>query len=187
MFDNSLLYFEQKVLPMRSFEYWMNKLQLKPHPEGGYFRETYRSDSRVQQIDTSQMDLPVRSACTSIFYLLGENDISMFHRLSADEIWYFHHGTTLLIHSIDHDGEHLTHRLGSELHNGDTLCQIIPSETWFGAELEDKSGFALVSCVVAPGFEFDDFEMAERETLLSTYPQHAEVISRLTPMTVNKG
>ena len=145
-------------------------LQLEPHPEGGYFRQTYRSEMRV-----AAAGRPERRALTSIFFLLFDDNFSAFHRLTSDEIWHFYRGDPVAIEIIDADGAHETRVLG-----GDGLFQTtFPAGAWFGAHMVD-GGYALVGCDVAPGFEFADFEMPERAALVARYPQHAALIERWT-------
>ncbi|TDQ11490.1 cupin domain-containing protein [Pedobacter metabolipauper] len=153
--------------------YWIERYKMEPHPEGGYYRETYRS---AQQI-VSPAVKEDRSACTSIHYLLENDDFSGFHRLWADEIWYFHLGAAVGLHLLSEDGTYQMIELSSGV-NG-MLSLAIPAGYWFAAELTGKRGFSLVSCAVAPGFDFRDFEMADKEKLNQQYPQHRDIIMRL--------
>lgn len=154
--------------------YWINRLQLQPHPEGGYYREVYRSAIQVGREGESN----IKQACTTIYYLLAGEDHSAFHRLKSDEIWYFHKGQPLHIHVIDQMGKLITHEL-SDTATGE-LSVVIPPNVWFGAELPGKSGFTLVSCAVAPGFDFAEFEMADTKTLAAECPQHQDIIVKLS-------
>ncbi|MGZ3873358.1 MAG: cupin domain-containing protein [Mucilaginibacter sp.] len=154
--------------------YWIKKLRLQPHPEGGYYREVFRSDIGV----TTPPAKLIRSACTSIYYLLEGTDYSAFHRLASDEMWYFHKGEPLHIHVIDGDGGHSALELSDAL-NG-SLSLVIKAGSWFAAEIPSGSGFTLVSCAVAPGFEFSEFEMAEKDKFSALYPQHARLINKLS-------
>lgn len=154
--------------------HWITKLNLQRHPEGGYYKETFRSDVTV----TKQGDTKLKQACTSIYYLLEGKDYSGFHRIGSDEIWYFHKGVPLHIHAIDLDGVYTVYEL-SEGSEGN-LSVVIPAGWWFAAEVPSGDGFVLVSCAVAPGFDFSEFEMAGREALSRQYPQYAEFINRLS-------
>jgi predicted cupin superfamily sugar epimerase len=158
----------QKTTP-----FWINHLNLQPHPEGGYYKEVFRSGVEVMRAETQN----IKQACTSIYYLLEGSDFSGFHRLASDELWYFHKGAPLHIHIIDNEGVHTT----IELSDGPagSLQAVIPPNTWFAAELPSQSGFALVSCAVAPGFDFAEFEMAKKQDLLTQYPQHTHLLNRL--------
>ncbi len=153
--------------------YWIDHLNLQLHPEGGFYREVFRSDKQVLRIG----EQAVKQACTSIYYLLEGSDYSGFHRIGSDEIWYFHKGSALHIQAIDAQGNYIVHEL-SDTATG-SLSVVIPAGQWFAAELAEKQGFVLVSCAVAPGFDFAEFEMAQREVLGKKYPQHTDVISRL--------
>jgi predicted cupin superfamily sugar epimerase len=153
--------------------YWIKHLQLQPHPEGGYYKEVFRSDMDVVRVGTEG----IKQACTSIYYLLEGKDFSGLHRIGSDEIWYFHKGVPLHIHAIDEAGKHMVHEL-SDGPDGD-LSIVIKAGLWFGAELPSANGFVLVSCAVAPAFDFSEFEMAKREALLVEFPEHEVVINRL--------
>jgi len=135
-------------------------LQLQPHPEGGYYREYFRSD-----------------AVTSIWFMLEQNDVSHFHKLAKDEIWYWHEGGVAVMHMIDANGVYSTTRVGPPDLADSYVC-VLPAGTWFGATVEGDH--VLVSAMVAPAFSFADFELAHRETLLAAHPQHAEIIGMLT-------
>ena len=153
--------------------YWLAKLGLKPHPEGGHYKEVYRSDNEVSVAKSSSK----KSAVTSIYYLLEKSDFSSFHRISSDEIWYFHRGEAVIIHTLESDMK-LT---SVELSDGQSgvFSHVVKAGKWFSAELKEKKGFALVSCAVAPGFEFEGFELAEKKELRSEFPNHVEIIDRL--------
>jgi len=153
--------------------YWINKLNLQPHPEGGFYKEVFRSQIDVTTANNSK----VKQAITSIYYLLEGNDYSGFHRLKSDEIWYFHKGSQLHIHVLDNAGLLQSIEL-SDLETG-SLSVVIPAGLWFAAEIPSKQGFCLASCAVAPGFDFSEFEMAEKDALCKGYPQYADLIARL--------
>ncbi|WP_448699222.1 cupin domain-containing protein [Mucilaginibacter sp. AW1-3] len=154
-------------------EHWIAKLNLQPHPEGGYYKEVYRSENQVSRPGSSQL----KQACTSIYYLLEGDDYSGFHRLLSDELWYFHQGSPLHIHVIDQQGNYSVHEL-SDQPTG-SLSVAIAGGNWFASQIRLQSGFVLMSCVVAPGFEFSEFEMAKQQQLLLQYPQHSGVITKL--------
>jgi len=157
--------------------YWINHLQLQPHPEGGYYKEVFRSETEVMRPPSL---LPKR-ACTSIYYSLEGEDFSGVHRIASDEIWYFHKGSPLHIHVIDENGEHQILELSDDV-NGN-LSLVVKAGLWFAAEIPSKSGFTLVSCAVAPGFEFSEFEMALKEQITILYPQHSELFVKLCRQT----
>jgi len=160
----------------RRAEEWIAKLGLQPHPEGGYYRETYRAGDRVQ---SERHDGP-RAASTLIYFLLTSENFSSFHRLKSDELWLFHTGSPLTIHVIDPDGTYRALRLGADFEAGQSFQAVVEADRWFGSTVDEPDGFALVGCAVAPGFEFADFELADRAALTERFPQHAELIARLT-------
>jgi predicted cupin superfamily sugar epimerase len=117
---------------------------------------------------------------TSIYFLLREGQISRLHRLRSDELWLYHCGSSVALHLIDAKGIHSHLRLGPDPTKGQAWQAAIPHGTWLGAVPEDPTGFCLVSCVVSPGFEYDDFDLGERRELQARFPEHAELIRRLT-------
>jgi predicted cupin superfamily sugar epimerase len=162
--------FEESIVTPRD---WISRLSLRPHPEGGFFAETYRSGFSVTPPGEGET-----SAVTSIHYLLEGADFSAFHRIAYPELWYHHDGGGLDIHEIDSSGIYRVRRLGRG--PGELLSLAVEPGTWFAAEVVDKTGYALVSCAVAPGFRFEIFEMGKRAELQRLLPRHAEIIARLT-------
>jgi predicted cupin superfamily sugar epimerase len=157
----------------------IEKFGLQPHPEGGFFRETFRGVDRVLREAQPQEK---RSASTAIYYMLCDGAHSAWHRIKSDEVWHFYAGEPINIHVIDTAGDLRTHQLGNALTHADAVFQaVVPAGQWFAAELCDQSMFALVGCTVAPGFEFSEFELADIAVLAKAHPQHADVIGRLGP------
>lgn len=160
-------------------EYWIEKLKLEAHPEGGYFRQTYKSDLLI-----GREALPgfsgARTASTAIYFLLEGENFSAFHRLRSDELWHFYAGSALAVHVIEPAGSYSSILLGSDPEAGQTFQAEVRAGCWFASHVADWKSWALVGCTVAPGFEFADFEMARREELIAQYPQHREVIRCLT-------
>lgn len=159
---------------------WIAHLGLLAHPEGGYYRETYRS----QEILAAD-HLPARfntdhHFSTAIYYLLQAPDFSAFHRIKQDELWHFYHGSGLTIHVITADGDYRTLKLGSDPRKGQAFQQVVKAGDWFAANVDDATGFALVGCTVAPGFEFADFELANQASLIKAFPKHQTLIQKLT-------
>lgn len=142
---------------------------LQPHPEGGFYRETFRSNITVQTA------FGPRSAGTAILYLLSGTDVSRFHRIDADEIWHFHEGCPLAIHSLLPEGAAKVDYLSP---NNPQV--VVKAGVWFGAELLSLQSYGLAGCTVSPGFEFSGFELADRATLMAGWPNVHEVIARLT-------
>jgi hypothetical protein len=160
---------------------WIARLSLMPHPEGGYYREMYRSPGTI-----AEQSLPVgyggpRSYVTSIYFLLTSESPSRFHRLRSDELWYFHAGSALTVSIISPSGHLTKHRLGFDCAGGEALQCAVPAGGWFGAAVDVPDSFSLISCVVAPGFDFADFELGTRDELIRHFPAHAACIDALTP------
>ncbi|GAB7538502.1 cupin domain-containing protein [Burkholderia sp. 3C] len=154
----------------------IERFALLPHPEGGYFRETYRAPLRVGR----EADGASRSASTAIYYLLCDGAYSAWHRIRSDEVWHFYAGDPLDVYLLDDADGLVIHRLGNPLlHPGAVSQAVVPAGRWFGAACADSAGFALVGCTVAPGFEFAEFELADPQALARQFPQHAEAVARL--------
>ncbi len=162
-----------------NIDYWINHLNLLPHPEGGYYKEMYRSSELVSSSALPDRFEGDRNFSTAIYFLLRSEDRSVFHRIKSDEVWHFYQGSTLLIYVLEQN-ELKIYRLGSNLEKGESLQVVIPANCWFGAHVEKQNSFALCGCTVAPGFDFRDFEMARQEDLLAAYPKQSEIILRLT-------
>lgn len=158
----------------------IQKLNLTPHPEGGYFREIYRNREIIRKEHLPEKYKTDRNIGTSIYFLLDKYQVSKFHILKSDELWHFHSGSSFVIHLLHCDGRYEQINLGPNLDKGETPTVIIPQETWFGSTLKDTSTFGLVSCTVFPGFDFEDFKLARREDLLEKFPAYEEIILRLT-------
>ena len=155
-------------------------LNLKPHPEGGYFKENYRSKGVIKNNSLNFEANGERNYSTSIYFLLNENDFSAFHKIRQDEIWHFYAGSTLLLHTINPNGNYNLIRIGNKLENGDFFQFVVPARTWFASEVENKTSYSFCGCTVSPGFDFRDFEMPSAKTLSKILPQHQEVIKRLS-------
>lgn len=158
--------------------FWIEKLSLEPHPEGGYYREVYRSDELIPRDGLPGRFTGPRACATSIYFLLPGGKVSRLHRLKSDELWYFFTGGDIRVHIISEEGEYDSFVLGT---GGKSVFQaMVPRGCWFGASVEDGGEYSLVGCAVAPGFAFEDFELADRDALLRLYPQHRDVIVMLT-------
>ncbi len=158
----------------------MDKLKLEPHPEGGYYRQTYRADLGLPHNALPPQFTGPRAASTAIYFLLEGENFSAFHRLRSDELWHFYLGAQLAVHVIDEHGEYSEILLGSDPEAGEVLHAVVKAGCWFASQVKDGKSFALVGCTVAPGFDFDDFELAKRKELSRLYPQHRKLIETLT-------
>ncbi|MFQ5583546.1 MAG: cupin domain-containing protein [Calditrichia bacterium] len=160
-------------------QYWIEKLALQPHPEGGYYRETYRSQEVIDTACLPPRYNSDRNLSTAIYYLLQGDQFSAFHRLRSDEIWHFYTGSPLLLHTIEESGKYSKIILGPDFEKGEVFQAVVPHGGWFGAEVTVANSFSLLGCTLAPGFDFADFELGNRKALIQQFPRHAELIKRL--------
>ena len=156
--------------------YWIDQLGLKPHPEGGYFKEVYRSDEFMKKSNLPERYAGDRVFSTSIYFLLQQGEISTFHRIKSDETWYFHDGSELELFIIDRAGSLVRKVIGINPENGSVPQVTIEKGNWFSAG--SLGEFTLVGCNVSPGFDFEDFEMADFSTLVARYPRHEKVLRK---------
>jgi predicted cupin superfamily sugar epimerase len=150
----------------------INHFDMLPHPEGGFYKETYRS---------SELCLNgTRNLKTVIYFLLRSEDVSHFHRIKSDEMWYYHSGSPLIVHSIDDQGIYKEQKVGINFSEGEIPQYLVPKNTIFGSTVLEKDSYSLVSCSVSPGFDFEDFELFKQSDLLEQFPLHHKIISKLT-------
>ncbi|MEP3653689.1 MAG: cupin domain-containing protein [Litorimonas sp.] len=157
----------------------ISKLGLEPHPEGGFYRQTFVSEETLPS---------GRPAATSILFLLTHDNPSKLHRLDAEEMWYYQSGDPLIVHMIDDAGTYSEFLIGPDLEAGQVMQAVVPPNVWFGSSVappdsDRQEGWALVGCMVTPGFQFDGFELARRGALIGRFPDHRAVITKLTPET----
>jgi len=164
----------------KNAQYWIDRLSLSPHPEGGYFRVTYQSSLTIVQDALPSVFHGNRSASTAIYFLLAEKDFSAFHRIASDELWHFYAGSALIVYVVDPEGNCSELHLGDGFEAGEVFQAVVKAGCWFASRLKNPGGFALVGCTVAPGFDFADFEMAKRSELIGIYPEHRALIEELT-------
>ena len=155
---------------MKNAEYYIKNLEMIPHVEGGYFKESFLSEDNVREN---------KKLWSSIYFLLRIGEVSNFHRLKSDELWYYHDGEALTIYMITPEGEFITKQLGTDIENGESPQVLVPKGYIFGSAM-NKEGFSLVGCMVAPAFEYEEFELFEREYLLNLYPKYKDIILKLT-------
>ena len=168
------------MLEEKKATYWVERLGLEPHPEGGYFRQTYRSDVTIAREALPAGFGGARAASTAIYFLLEGKNFSAFHRLRSDEIWHFYAGAPVSVHVIVPSGRYSSITLGNDLEAGQVLQAVVPARCWFASHVADWQSFGVVGCTVAPGFDFEDFEMGKRGKLVAEYPRLSEIIWRLT-------
>jgi len=154
-------------------------LQLQPHPEGGFFSESYRSQ-QTMEVPAPGGGTQQRNVSTAIYFLLEAGNFSAFHRIRSDEIWHFYAGQALEVLELLPGGELRCTRLGPDILRGELPQYVVPANTWFASRVADGGTFSLVGCTVAPGFDFADFRLAQRQELLELFPQHRLVITELT-------
>lgn len=164
----------------KSAQYWIDTLRLTRHVEGGAFREVYRSALKIPRQALPDSFSGERHCMTSIYFLLTHDQFSAFHRIRSDETWHFYEGDPLLIHEIRENGQLINHLLGRHPEKGESFQCTIMAGSWFGSQVTPGGSYALSGCTVAPGFEFADFELADRETLCRQYPGHEKLITALT-------
>lgn len=162
---------------MNTKEQLITKLNLLPHPEGGFYRETYRSNDGVELKEPFN---GVRSFSTCIYFLLSSDSFSAFHRIHQDEIWHFYDGSSVNLHIIFPDGKYVFQKIGTDILNEQMPQFVVPAGCWFAANIEIERDFSLVGCTVSPGFDFKDFELGERKDLLANFPQYEDLIFRFT-------
>jgi len=155
--------------------YWITKLNLLPHPEGGYYKETYRCK---EEVNSNKFE-GSRNISTAIYFLLDGINRSHFHRIKSDELWFFHEGSTLEVLLLKETGLE-TILLGKNPDKGESLQAIVPAGCWFGARLKEGKDYTLVSCTVAPGFDFRDFELANKNELKKAFPAHTDIIEEMS-------
>ncbi|MCM5530277.1 cupin domain-containing protein [Parasegetibacter sp. NRK P23] len=167
---------------MNNAEQLVARFNLLPHPEGGFYAETYKSGEYIRQEHLPERFSGARSFSTAIYFLLPRGNFSAFHRIKSDECWHFYAGETLLVHVIHSNGTLETIRLGNNMNAGETFQYVVPAGCWFASEPAPQTNFSFVGCTVAPGFDFADFELAKATELTSFFPEHHALITRLCRM-----
>ncbi|MEC3907296.1 cupin domain-containing protein [Tamlana sp. 2201CG12-4] len=157
-----------------------NKLNMLPHPEGGYYKETYRSDGEITPNILGTDFTGKRNYSTCIYFLLTSDTFSAFHRIKQDEIWHFYKGAPIMLHIISEKGNYSNVIIGNDLENNEFPQYIVKAKNWFAAEVIGNSTYSLLGCTVSPGFDFKDFELAERAALTSKFPEQKTIIEKLT-------
>jgi len=161
-------------------EHYIHQLNLLPHPEGGYYKEVYRSALSISSGALPQSFGGNRQICTSIYFLIEQGNFSAFHRIKSDETWHFYDGSALEVIELAAHGQLKKTAIGRNLEKDEQLQYTVKANTWFASRVKESGDFSLVGCTVSPGFDFEDFEMAQRSKLLENYPQHKIEIISLT-------
>ena len=165
---------------MNHIESIIKSLDLQPHPEGGYFKETYRSIGEINKDSLDANYNGTRNYSTCIYFLLTSDTFSAFHRIKQDEIWHFYDGATIKLHTISPKGQHSEYKIGRNFTAGEVPQLVVEGGDWFAAEVLGEDTYALVGCTVSPGFDFSDFELPNRKELTAKFPQHQDIITKLT-------
>lgn len=158
----------------------IREFDLKPHPEGGYFRETYRSKGIINKGSLHESYNGERNYSTCIYFLLTSHAFSAFHKIKQDEIWHFYDGSPIRLYIITEAGAYSEHIIGRNFFKGEVPQLVVPGNCWFAAKVINENDYSLVGCTVAPGFDFTDFELPTRAALTAQFPQHESIISELT-------
>jgi len=164
---------------MYTADYFVKNLEMIEHPEGGFYKEIFASAENISDRDLNVEFEGSRILWTSIYFLLRDGEVSNFHRLKSDEMWYYHSGSPLTIYMISPEGELTSEQLGLNIEKGEKPQVLVPKNYIFGSAM-NNAGYALVGCMVSPGFEFKDFELFKRNFLLEKYPEYKETIIKLT-------
>lgn len=165
---------------MTPIEDLIDTLELQPHPEGGFFKETYRSTGKINKESLAPEYNGKRNYSTCIYFLMTSNNFSSFHKVNQDEIWHFYDGSPIRLHVISDKGAYSEYKIGRDFSRGEAPQLVVPGGYWFAAEVSENDSYSLVGCTVAPGFDFADFTLPSRDELISKYPQHKKLIGRLT-------
>ncbi len=165
---------------MRSAKYWIDKLDLSLHPEGGYYKNTYVAGLVVPRAGLPDHFTGDRAISSAIYFLLKGDQFSAFHRLRSDEIWHFYEGSPLHLYTISPSGELSRVLLGNDPEAGQQFQAIVKAGHWMAAHPVEtgENAYSLFGCTVAPGFDFEDLELARVEELIRTFPRHRETIEK---------
>ncbi len=157
----------------------IQQYSLQQHPEGGWYKENYRSKEMIPQMALPVAFTSERSFSTAIYFLLEQGNFSAFHRIKSDECWHFYAGETLLVYVLQANGELELISLGSNIEKGELFQFVVPANCWFASRPAATTNFSFVGCTVAPGFDFEDFELAKADELITIYPEHEAIIREL--------
>jgi len=157
----------------------IQRYNLKPHPEGGWYKQTYKSNEQTAAAALPGRFGGDRAFSTAIYFLLATGNFSAFHRIKSDECWHFYAGGPLLIYIIEQTGELKIISLGNNFEKGQSFQYVVPANCWFASRPAPGSEYCFVGCTVSPAFEFDDLELANATELSVVYPQHKSFIDEL--------
>ena len=158
----------------------INTLELIPHPEGGYYKETYRSEGSIPKEALSANYSGARSYSTGIYFMLTADTFSAFHKIKQDEMWHFYDGAPIELHMITKEGDYSCVHIGRDIENGEYLQYVVPGGVWFASRVKDNAEYSLLGCTVSPGFDFADFILPNTSEMTAMFPQYAVIIGELT-------
>ena len=164
---------------MQPVQTLIQQFQLDPHPEGGWYKETYRSVEDIPAKALPDRFMGDRSFATAIYFLLEQGNFSAFHRIKSDEIWHFYDGDALDIYILNDQAGLQVFQLGNKPQTQQHFQLVVPANCWFASRPSAGSNFSFVGCTVAPGFDFKDFELADVEDLCNRYPNQQPLIRAL--------
>lgn len=158
----------------------IEKFDLSVHPEGGYYKETYRSFEEIDNSSLPENYDGKRNCSTCIYFLLSSDTFSAFHKIKQDEIWHFYDGSPIKLFMISEDGTYSEQIIGTNFPEGQVPQFVVPGGHWFAAKTIIPDSYSFVGCTVSPGFDFKDFELPTRKELVAKFPEHQHIIERLT-------
>ena len=165
---------------MQKVQAIIEALELQKHPEGGFYRETYRSEGSIPQEVLGETFSGKRNFATGIYFLITSESFSAFHKINQDEMWHFYDGAPMNLHMISPEGSYSVVKIGKNISEGDVPQFTVPAGFWFASEVAEENNFSLLGCTVSPGFDFDDFEMPPRAQLIALFPHLEGIITKLT-------
>ncbi len=170
--------FTDNIFPisLQNAEMLISHFNLKPHPEGGYYTETYRSEEILDVAWLPDRYTGSRALSTNIYFLLESGQVSKWHRLKTDETWHFYFGCPLELVYIDETGEFKKALLGNNIPNSEAPQITVPRNCWMAAKPVENYSFSFVGCTLSPGFSFDDFDLGNTDDLISKYPNLWNII-----------
>ncbi len=164
---------------MQSPQQLIQQYHLQPHPEGGWYKETYRSNELIAATALPKRFAGSRAFATAIYFLLEEGNFSAFHRIKSDECWHFYAGDSLQVFVMQPNGKLEIIDLGNDSSRGQLFQYTVPANCWFASRPAPGSKFCFVGCTVSPGFDFGDFDLADKTVLAALYPQHISLLHEL--------
>lgn len=165
---------------MTEVSFLIEEFDLQPHPEGGFFKETYRSKGKIAKSALPTVYSGERNYSTSIYFLLTSDTFSAFHKIHQDETWHFYGGSPLCLHMISPQGIYSSVVIGNNFKDGQVPQYVVSGGIWFATEVIPKDSYSFVGCTVSPGFDFEDFNLPSGNFLNEKFPEHQQIIEKFT-------